>query len=447
MAVNLLLPIGVLFIAIGALLLKRGHWPRRVGDLPHCGKCDYILSGPQQRCPECGTVVQLSTIVRGERHRRPGLALLGGGIGLLGLAFIALVAAGVASNLPWVRIEPLSWLLRDLGRGNTSGGYAAWTEIQRRIDGDLLSDDQQNAVVERGLQLQAAGTAPLGQNTNVLDFVASRFFDHKLSSQQTDRFFANALKMKLTARRVIGTKSPVSYSASSAGGQGPTSWMLRVRMLEEQIDNGPIEKLGGEITTSFAGTWSSGGTLPSMPNPGKHRLRIKAELAAYPAAAGWSFTTPPIKRVTSDLTSDFQVIGGPTPVTTTTEPQASVLRALLSPQVRRSDANPHWLDVQIRAATPPVDLAFDVFIRCNGKEYTAMSVNFHKGGEGNYGTTASDFPVEPIPKVDVILRSNESVAATTLDMTQIWKGEIVFKDVPLQPASVPTTVPAATQPG
>jgi len=84
----------VLFIVIGAFLLKRGWWPRRMGETPHCPKCDYILSGDQQRCPECGTPVESGNVVRGDRRRRVVMAAIGGSIELLGLAVLILSCVG-----------------------------------------------------------------------------------------------------------------------------------------------------------------------------------------------------------------------------------------------------------------------------------------------------------------------------------------------------------------
>jgi hypothetical protein len=185
-----------------------------------------------------------------------------------------------------------------------------------------------------------------------------------------------------------------------------------------------------------------------VPTPGKHRLHIKVDISADIATAPFSSNVPPAQRAVKDLVADFQVVAGPTQIATTTVPEASVLERLFTPKVTRNSYNPRWLDINIRAAALPEDVAFDVFVRSNGKEYPAGAINFHKGGEGNYGTTAIDSPAAAPPTVDLILRSDEAVAAGTLDMTQIWKGEIVLKDVPLHPPFGPTpaTAPAATQP-
>ena len=42
---SLILPLfGVTGLLVGATLPRRGRRPRRVGDTPHCPKCDYILA-------------------------------------------------------------------------------------------------------------------------------------------------------------------------------------------------------------------------------------------------------------------------------------------------------------------------------------------------------------------------------------------------------------------
>jgi hypothetical protein len=95
----------------------------------------------------------------------------------------------------------------------------------------------------------------------------------------------------------------------------------------------------------------------------------------------------------------------------------------------------------------PEDVAFEVFVRSNGKEYPAGAIYFRKGSESTFGVSTIDSPKDDPPMVDVILRSSEKVAEGTPDMTRIWKGEIVLKDVPLGGSAGPgpTTAPAASQ--
>src|SRR5437879_2204881 len=97
-------------------MLKRGRWPRRVGELPHCPSCDYILANlpTTARCPECGTPVSESNAVRGERHRSRGLTISGASLILFGVLFLGLFVAGLLGTIDWNRHKPLSWLIRDL---------------------------------------------------------------------------------------------------------------------------------------------------------------------------------------------------------------------------------------------------------------------------------------------------------------------------------------------
>ena len=73
----ILFGVATLLAIAGLLLLRRAWCPRRSGATPHCRRCDYILTQNQNRCPECGSPISPSTLVTGDRHRRPALALLG----------------------------------------------------------------------------------------------------------------------------------------------------------------------------------------------------------------------------------------------------------------------------------------------------------------------------------------------------------------------------------
>ena|SRR6266700_3569623 len=99
--------------------------------------------------------------------------------------------------------------------------------------------------------------------------------------------------------------------------------------------------------------------------------------------------------------------------------------------------------MSLMPGSPPVDLAFEVFVRSGGKEYRVGSVNFQKGVHASYLLKADRFPGDLTAPVEIILRSSEAVAKTTIDLRQIWKGEIIL------PAQVrgPSSLPAVITPG
>jgi hypothetical protein len=77
-----------------------------------------------------------------------------------------------------------------------------------------------------------------------------------------------------------------------------------------------------------------------------------------------------------------------------------------------------------------VNLAFDVFARVKGKEFPLGSVTFRGSGIRGFGTHT--LPIGGLRTVDLVLRSNDALARQTIDMNQIWQGELVLRDLPVQ---------------
>jgi len=295
---------GALFAFIGALLFKRGLWPRRIGQTPHCPQCDYILSGDQSRCPECGTIADPKTVVRGERHRRDRLLFIGGALALPGIAVLLMAGFDALYHVNWNRLTPLSWLLRDAG----SGHAPAWAEIQRRIDNHLLSDADQNTVTEKGLELQGA-PATVDVIPGFVDFLGNRFLQRKLTPNQADRFFESMLKVALSVRPVAGSQGGLSFSVSESG-RRPSGWECWDHGLKYQVDDGPIEQLNsnGVSVWSDYGTSSTGCTLPRVPAKGKHRLRVRLDVGfAKGSRVDWADDSTFLRRIARDLSTDFEV--------------------------------------------------------------------------------------------------------------------------------------------
>jgi len=85
---------GLLLLLVGAVWIRLGAWPPRVGETPHCRRCDYIVGGlPEDsapRCPECGLTLTAPNVVYGERLRRRGRIVRGGAVMALGLGFVGM---------------------------------------------------------------------------------------------------------------------------------------------------------------------------------------------------------------------------------------------------------------------------------------------------------------------------------------------------------------------
>lgn len=435
------------FLAIGAWLLKRGRWPARIGSTPHCPHCDYILTGIEaERCPECGRAIWAGNFVLGERGRKPGKAIAGLLLILIGILFLTLDFAGGLRHVDWYHYRPTAWVLKDLDAKSPPAQTKAWYELHRRSTDGSLSAAQQDAMVERALREQETGNGAGGYRVAMVDFLFQRYRDGKLSDAQTARFFDNGMKLKLDVRPLVGAPDRVPFSVFAIG-RGPTMgmpmWGLWVQTndLGMWIDGKKIDTPKTSYGGGACGGWGCSRTLDPQ-SPGKHRLRIDLEVGAGigPVAS----LEGPLSHVrTVQLTGDFQVTPEEPPLKWLTSPNAAVIQRCISASDFAVNTGPYQqpLTGTINVMNPPVDLAFDVFARANGKEYPLGGVSFHAGG-GSWGVATPTPPPGDFRTIDIILRSSEAVARGTIEITQIWRGEIVLSNVPVRrpPTSRPATL-------
>ncbi len=155
-----MLPALVLTIvtAAGAALLILGWRGRRVGDHPHCRRCEFDLSGQpasSHACPECGADIRHPrALAVGQRHRRPWLATAGGLVLLCGIAGSLFVGSGVSKSIAWERYKPVAWLIRDGRSAAAATRDPALAELLRRQQAGLLSARHLATVVDAALKVQ-----------------------------------------------------------------------------------------------------------------------------------------------------------------------------------------------------------------------------------------------------------------------------------------------------
>jgi hypothetical protein len=87
---------------------------------------------------------------------------------------------------------------------------------------------------------------------------------------------------------------------------------------------------------------------------------------------------------------------------------------------------------ELEVKTLPVGIAFDVFARAAGREYPLSSVTVAKGRSTHYLVRTDNFRAPNVPEIDLIFRTNESAARRTVDVFEVWKGELVVPHVPLK---------------
>lgn len=429
---------GLAALLLGVWMYRRGKRPRHSGDTPHCRNCNYILFGiVLDRCPECGTLIGFDDIVFGEKRPSRWLAIAGAILALASLYPIKTATVAIIAPIKWIEHLPFWWLLGDLDKPQSPSN--AWNEIDRRMSLHALSKKQWVALSDEALQIQSQPryiAGPLG--FRILQFLSDRFVENELSAKQKDQFFNNLLQPSLETRAVIGSEDPVPYRIQDLG-VTPAGWRTRLRSLEWRFDDGPIHFSddGFHRDESFKGELKS--LIPLRQSVGKHRLRVTVELATGFQTSRASTDSGPFERVVSrELIADFEVVPGQGHIATTIPSgKTSTPRHMI--QLAMTNESNSALVIGGWAFPFPLDTAFDVILRIHGKELLVGRLVLSKTFNGSFHVPVNDYPT-PLPaQVDVVLRSSEDAARTTIDFTQIWKGEIVYKDVPVYvPATQPT---------
>jgi hypothetical protein len=430
----------------GLVMLIAGRWPRRRGDEPHCRKCDYLLVGlNSRRCPECGTELTDKNIVQGQRHRRPRLMWAGAALSLLALVTLIPVGRALYQTVDWYQYKPTYFVMQDMDSTAPGTSGRAMTELRRREKAGELSASDQNQLVERALKQQvAAKPAPIA--TALMDFAARQFADGKLSAQQRKKLLSQTILLTLDVRPTVVVGDDVPFRISTSA-RVPTLWTVTLRRGAVTVDGNQVlgaENQGFSRMSGFGAGGSTGSRVPA-PVVGQHQLEAVAHVEVHQRSGFRAEPSEPLLAEDHKLTGQFTVVSGlPTDkVRPTVDPDLlKQLQVAITPQGFRPDPNVAGrLSGTIAIRNCPVNVAFEVIGRCNGKDYTFNNITCNQGGSTQY-LVASNERVDRMPStIQIILRSSEKGSRQTIDQYDHWNGELVFPDVPVTSADGSSNAP------
>lgn len=416
-------------LLIGLVLLRYGIWPRRRGDTPHCRKCDYNVTGLDSgRCPECGTELTEAAVVYGERRRRPVLIVLGV---VFFLVATGLVAQG-GRQVNWYRWWPTASVLGDLQSARPTVAAKAWRELQRREIDERLSTSQLTQLIDICLADQAS-TKMLGLTRAEVDYLGSRYLSDKLTPAQAKTFVDHLAVLSLKARPKVVLGDPIPLRIDETG-RCP-SWTMKVELWgwgPVFIDGRPTESRFA-LGSIVAGLGSRGSTACWVPcdRLGRHTVTVSVPLKVYATRhAGKSVLLRLCHQADVSLSATFEVVpaDGPSPVKLIKNPslQTEMHDAIEFVSLRPHPDDPDQLIYEIAFKGLPVNVAFDMIARIDGEEHPLATLTMREGAGMRYQAEAD---VPPKDTFDLILRSNEQVARKTIDLFEIWDGELVYESV------------------
>lgn len=346
---------------------------------------------------------------------------------------IEYVLARFASLRPAHQARVVGRLLTDLTTGSGAAADDAGRRLARVLAVSPLTSPPHDQVAAFALAAQAARKDGRGLDW-LMDYLAGRDASGKLSAEQREQFRANCFLPTLEVRAKVAAGNHVPFRIRFDG-RGPGDlWSARQQFLGTQLDDQPPRNDGGDpITTSFGER-----DLPGFFNvrePGRHTLRATVQVSLHDRSAAKS--TPPLWSRRLTISAPFEVLPkGARRVEWIEDPALGerIRQCITVRDVSASDTSfSAFFAAIVINPPPPIDLAFEVIARTPAGEFPINKFDAPAGKTKITTLSARDFPPGAhVGKVDVVLRSSEEVARSTTYLTKGWKGEIVFRDVPVR---------------
>lgn len=431
---------------LGVTLLILGLRGRRTDDHPLCRACRFDLVGlpPEAgRCPECGADVSTPGSRRTDHRRRLGSVIALAAVALLaGIGLGGVAGWSWAARFNWNTIKPVWWLKSESASPNRATAAGALAELADRLGKGRLGTGDASVLVARGLDLQAdPDRAWIAEWGDLIDAAHRRDL---LSREQVRAYARNAVEPRVALRARVRRGEPcaieVRFDRARAGraGQGP-SVMLGLELVSAEIAGRALTaaRFGARVGISAGGSSVMSNQITIDAEPGQHVLRTVWSYRALDVADGatpildpWELTAEtPITVVPADgvlilLVKDESL-------------RRDIENAIRAPpiEVRRASGGARTFYHQLSITNLPADIAFDILWRAGGREWpmAAMALKGQAGSQTGFAYGGDAPGLEPgTGAVDIVLRPSIEAAARTTDILDVWDGEIVMKDVPIE---------------
>jgi hypothetical protein len=372
-----LLSMGV-FSAFGGLLLYTGR-ARRIGNDPHCRKCNYLLHGlSSERCPECGSALSPAAIVYGEPHRRWRSFLAGCLILLMCAALLLTGATSGLQNVDWYQYKPAYFVLKDLNSSLPADQQKAWTELMHRDRTSSLSPKTRDKMALFALTRQANAAQPYNSlDFDTINYFGARCLAKDLPADQITRFFDQSTRMKLSVRPKVVKDDRVPFVAAHDGlGPATNNFWTKLVITSVIIDGKDQRTGGGSCAYGGSGAGSFGSDI-NCPTPGKHQISVTMHVESFIGLMGSISSSTLEYQSDQTMTANFEVLPLKPPnfIHAIFDPKlTAAMNAALKPGDFNYSAANHSLNGEIYFKNPPISAAYEVVARFGGKDHSLGEV-------------------------------------------------------------------------
>jgi hypothetical protein len=490
---------------IGALLFILGLRGKRINDHPTCRDCGFDLENvypPGITCPECGSGLNRpKAVLNGQRRRRP--VLVGLGLLLIITSLVPIGAAGFAAitGQDVNQYKPLGLLLWEARRADAKTGKPIAADLMTRMLSGKLTPAQEDRITDLALARQQ--DPGLAWDEAWGDLIERAKLDGRLSTDQQQRFLKILLVPRLKARPRVATGDPIPISVESEI-RGSSSmqdmvmiWLEGSKLNDKPInrsfvtgdspfDGAPFFQVPGMPVAQFYASGSkargffAGGneaavvtfTQPEGANPPHSEAQIDLIVQAVPWNMNGANSFMNIKPSANDpkvrlwkLHVPIELVPTEVGAVTRVAPTDD-LKDKLAKQLRPNNAmvygptsgsgmNSRWVSMAFHVSDLPVPVAFDVFGQRGERSERLGTITSGQGGNDSnvYAFYGQQEGIRQISanlrgitgdKMDLVLKPRPDLAARTLDLTKVYDGEIVIKDVEIRQVDTNTVVTTTT---
>ena len=440
----------------GVVLLIIAAIPRKVGDAPHCRKCQYNLTGiTSQRCPECGRNIDAKLVIRGRREKRTRLMIVG--YVLCGVAWLFFLGNISTGNV--YRHVGIERVIRSIQSESYFGWPRAYNELERRIKAGEVSQSDLSPFVQWTLDNSERYThstefSPKGLRlANLLDLARVR---NLLTDTQEVRFKENLVKFDLDVRQIVVTGDKISCQLNTYRFMANPGWWVNSRAIGAFIDCKPIDFYHGNNSPIYllayaqcSGTghnvapvalplWTEFGQAVE---PGRHTLTLDVYIRVFNGPWSNRAASTLIREETITLEQTFEVVVDAhedcVDLSDDGDIGEKIKRELNAHGFRYTKSRHPQINGRLRMDEVPMSFAFKVYALIDNNEKYVGTIT----SERPFRLDPYEFriywyhPGPAIETVDLILRSDRKhLRESTVDIYEAWDGEIILEDIPVAPA-------------
>ena len=326
-------------------------------------------------------------------------------------------------DINWYQYMPQRLVVSDAASSDPKVAGRAWIELMRRRALAPLSENVEKKLTDLALKEQAK-PSPSVLVDAMLQFVAQRFLDKKLTDQQADQFFLSSVNPMLNTRAVVAAGDPFPVQITYRG-RGPSNgWSYRLSTTDVKVGD-KIIRMGGWMGGSGLGAAGASTTYGTGQPPGEYPLEAHVRVEIFHAPLGAA--VPPVWAKNLTLKSTLKVVPkNPSEMVKLVDQPELAEQIKKSLRIDRFVKNSNgFYDLGLNIEKPPINLAFSVFARVGGKEFRMGDIAADTSVNLGTSMNPSGFDI-PAGKVQLIFRSDPAVARKTVDLVEIWNGEIVL---------------------